>query len=172
VTGEAPLLNPEKRQHLDDAHGARSRESSQPRRRPHLPATVCHRRRDQYRRQWERLRRRQQRLWQRGIQRPARPCQWLHRGWMETNDPLTNLNSGLSTNLVLGLNSISEVTVNTLSYSVDQGRYGASQVNYVTKSGTNQFSRESLRAVEWLGPERRGLLHQRDARQSQSRAQP
>jgi hypothetical protein len=58
---------------------------------------------------------------------------------LETNDPLTNLNSGLATNLVLGMNSISEVTVNTLSYSVDQGRYGASQVNYVTKSGTNQF---------------------------------
>jgi Carboxypeptidase regulatory-like domain len=58
---------------------------------------------------------------------------------LETNDPLTNLNSGLSTNLVLGLNSVSEVTVNTLSYSVDQGRYGASQVNYVTKSGSNQF---------------------------------
>ncbi|MGA3210019.1 MAG: carboxypeptidase-like regulatory domain-containing protein [Terriglobales bacterium] len=58
---------------------------------------------------------------------------------LETNDPLTNLNSGLSTNLVLGMNSIAEVTVNTLSYSVDQGRYGASQSNYVTKSGTNQF---------------------------------
>ena len=58
---------------------------------------------------------------------------------LETNDPLTNLNSGLSTNLVLGLNSISEVTVNTLSYAVDQGRYGASQVNYVTKSGSNSF---------------------------------
>ena len=58
---------------------------------------------------------------------------------LETNDPLTNLNSGLSTNLVLGLNSIAEVTVNTLSYAADQGRYGASQVNYITKSGTNQF---------------------------------
>src|SRR5713226_1967110 len=58
---------------------------------------------------------------------------------LETNDPLTNLNSGLSTNLVIGLNSISDVTVNTLSYSVDQGRYGASQVNYVAKSGTKQF---------------------------------
>jgi len=58
---------------------------------------------------------------------------------LETNDPLTNLNSGLSTNLVLGLNSISEMTVNTLSYTVDQGRYGASQVNYVTKSGSNAF---------------------------------
>src|SRR6202022_3643466 len=58
---------------------------------------------------------------------------------LETNDPLTNLNSGLSTNLVLGLNSISEVTVNTLSYAVDQGRYGASQVNYITRSGSTQF---------------------------------
>ena len=58
---------------------------------------------------------------------------------LETNDPLTNLNSGLSTNLVLSLNSIAEVTVNTLSYTVDQGRYGASQINYVTKSGTNQY---------------------------------
>lgn len=58
---------------------------------------------------------------------------------LETNDPLTNLNSGLSTNLVLGLNSIAEMTVNTLSFAVDQGRYGASQVNYVTKSGTNQL---------------------------------
>ena len=58
---------------------------------------------------------------------------------LETNDPLTNLNSGLSTNLVLGLNSVAEVTVNTLSYSVDLGRYGASQVDYVTKSGTNRL---------------------------------
>jgi hypothetical protein len=58
---------------------------------------------------------------------------------LETNHPLMNLNSNLSTNSVLGLNSISEVTVNTLSYSVDPGRYSASQVNYVTKFGTNLF---------------------------------
>jgi hypothetical protein len=58
---------------------------------------------------------------------------------LETNDPLTNLNSGLSTNLVLGLNSMQEVTVNTTSYRVDQGRSAASQVNYVTKSGSNAF---------------------------------
>jgi hypothetical protein len=58
---------------------------------------------------------------------------------LESNDPLTNLNSGLSTNLVLGLNSIAEVTVNTTSYAVDQGRYGAAQITYVTKSGTNAF---------------------------------
>ena len=58
---------------------------------------------------------------------------------LETNDPMTSLNSGLSTNLVLGLNSIQEATVNTTSYAVDQGRYGASQINYITKSGTNTF---------------------------------
>jgi hypothetical protein len=58
---------------------------------------------------------------------------------LETNDPLTNLNSGLATNLVLGMNSMEEVTVNTTSYRVDQGRYAGSQVNYITKSGTNAF---------------------------------
>ena len=58
---------------------------------------------------------------------------------LETNDPMTGLNSGLSTNLVLGLNSIEEVSVNTTSYGVDQGRYGASQIDYVTKSGTNNL---------------------------------
>jgi hypothetical protein len=49
------------------------------------------------------------------------------------------LNIGLSTNLVIGLDALQEATVNTNSYSVDQGRYGASQVNYFTKSGTNGF---------------------------------
>lgn len=39
---------------------------------------------------------------------------------------------------MLGLNLIAEVGVNTLSYFVDQGRYGTSQVNCVTKSGTNK----------------------------------
>ena len=87
---------------------------------------------------------------------------------LETNDPLTNLNSGLSTNLVLGLNSISEVTVNTLSYSVDQGRYGASQVNYVTKSGTNQFHGNLYELWNGARPQRGRLFHQRHARQSQA----
>ena len=53
--------------------------------------------------------------------------------------PWLGLNIGLSTNLVIGLDAVEEATVNTNSYSVDQGRYGASQVNYFTKSGTNQF---------------------------------
>jgi hypothetical protein len=57
----------------------------------------------------------------------------------DTNDPWLGLNIGLSTNLVIGLDAVEQATVNTNSYSVDQGRYGASQVNYFTKSGANRF---------------------------------
>jgi hypothetical protein len=57
----------------------------------------------------------------------------------DTNDPWLGLNIGLSTNLVIGLDAVQEATVNTISFTVDQGRYGASQVNYFTKSGTNDF---------------------------------
>ena len=57
----------------------------------------------------------------------------------DANDPFLGLNIGLSTNLVIGLDALQEATVNTNSYAVDQGRYGASQVNYFTKSGSNQF---------------------------------
>ena len=57
----------------------------------------------------------------------------------DANDPFLGLNIGLSTNLVIGLDALQEATVNTNSYAVDQGRYGASQIDYFTKSGTNQF---------------------------------
>ncbi len=57
----------------------------------------------------------------------------------DTNDPWLGLNIGLSTNLVIGLDAVEEATVNTNSFAVDQGRYGAAQVNYFTKSGTNAF---------------------------------
>ncbi|NYF80875.1 hypothetical protein HDF17_003195 [Granulicella arctica] len=57
----------------------------------------------------------------------------------DTNDPWLGLNIGLSTNLVIGLDAVQEATINTNSFAVDQGRYGASQVNYFTKSGTNKF---------------------------------
>src|ERR1039458_4883117 len=57
----------------------------------------------------------------------------------DANDPFLGLNIGLSTNLVIGLDALQEATVSTNSYAVDQGRYGASQVNYFTKSGSNQF---------------------------------
>jgi hypothetical protein len=57
----------------------------------------------------------------------------------DTNDPWLGLNIGLSTNLVIGLDAVQEATVNTNSFSVDQGRYASAQVNYFTKSGTNRF---------------------------------
>jgi len=57
----------------------------------------------------------------------------------DSNDPFLGLNIGLSTNLVIGLDALQEATVSTNSYAVDQGRYGASQVNYFTKSGSNRF---------------------------------
>jgi hypothetical protein len=57
----------------------------------------------------------------------------------DANDPFLGLNIGLSTNLVIGLDALQEATVNSNSYTVDQGRYGASQVNYSTKSGSNRF---------------------------------
>ncbi|MGB8029159.1 MAG: TonB-dependent receptor [Terracidiphilus sp.] len=57
----------------------------------------------------------------------------------DSNDPWLGLNIGLSTNLVIGLDAVDQATVNTNSYAVDQGRYGASQVNYFTKSGSNKF---------------------------------
>jgi hypothetical protein len=57
----------------------------------------------------------------------------------DSNDPFLGLNIGLSTNLVIGLDALQEATVNTNSYAVDQGRYGASQTNYFTKSGSNNF---------------------------------
>jgi Carboxypeptidase regulatory-like domain len=57
----------------------------------------------------------------------------------DANDPFLGLNIGLSTNLVIGLDALQEATVNTNSYAVDLGRYGASQTNYFTKSGANQF---------------------------------
>ena len=140
--GQLPSLrsSTRKRQHLHDSECARARKSSQSRRRSDLPAAVRPRSAHQHGRQRQRFRR-----WHATVTAtsnstacPRSPTATSSTASKPTI-PLTNLNSGLSTNLVLGLNSISEVTVNTLSYSVDQGRYGASQVNYVTKSGTNQF---------------------------------
>ena len=76
----------------------------------------------------------------------------------DSNDPWLGLNIGLSTNLVIGLDAVQESTVNTNSFSVDQGRYAVAQVNYFTKSGTNAVSRRSLRDLERLAVQRGGLF--------------
>src|SRR5208337_14651 len=77
---------------------------------------------------------------------------------MDANDPFLNLNNSGATNLQLGLNAIQEVSVNTLSFSVDQGRSGAAQVNYITKPGTNNWHGNAfetwngriMNAVDWF----------------------
>jgi len=55
------------------------------------------------------------------------------------NDPFLGINETGPTNLSLGSNSIQEVSVNTNSYSVDQGRSEAGQINYVSKHGANDL---------------------------------
>lgn len=58
---------------------------------------------------------------------------------LDANDAWNSTNRSGASGLMLGLNSVQEASVNTESYAADLGRLGASQVNYITKSGTNQF---------------------------------
>ncbi len=55
------------------------------------------------------------------------------------NDPFLNLNNSGATNLLLGANEIQEATVTSNGYSGQYGQLAGAQVNYVTKSGGNQF---------------------------------
>ncbi len=55
------------------------------------------------------------------------------------NDVLTNIGNTGATNLMLGFNAIGEVTVVNNGYSGQYGGLAGSQVNYVTKSGTNNY---------------------------------
>ncbi len=55
------------------------------------------------------------------------------------NDPFLNLNNSGATNLLLGTNEVGEASVVTNGYSGQYGQLAGAQVNYVTKSGGNQF---------------------------------
>ena len=55
------------------------------------------------------------------------------------NDPFLNLNNSGATNLLLGANEVQEATVTNNGYSGQYGQLAGAQVNYVTKSGGNQF---------------------------------
>jgi outer membrane receptor protein involved in Fe transport len=55
------------------------------------------------------------------------------------NDPFLNLNNSGATNLLLGTNEVGEATVVTNGYSGQYGQLAGAQVNYVTKSGGNDF---------------------------------
>jgi len=58
---------------------------------------------------------------------------------MDDNDPFLNLNNSGATNLLLGSNEIQEADVVTNGFSTAYGTFSGINVNYVTKSGGNQF---------------------------------
>ncbi len=60
------------------------------------------------------------------------------------NDPYLNLNNSGASNLLLGQDEIQEASVVNNAYSVQYGRQAGAQVNYVTKSGTNQIHADLL----------------------------
>ncbi len=55
------------------------------------------------------------------------------------NDPYLNLNNSGASNLLLGVNELQEIAVVTNGYTGEYGRAAGANVNYTTKSGTNQF---------------------------------
>ena len=57
----------------------------------------------------------------------------------QENDPFLNLNNSGATNLLLGANDIQTATVVNNGYSGQYGTFAGANVNYVTKSGTNNF---------------------------------
>jgi len=58
---------------------------------------------------------------------------------MDDNDPFLNLNNSGATNLLLGQNEIQEATVVQNGYSGTFGEFAGANVNYITKSGGNDF---------------------------------
>jgi hypothetical protein len=58
---------------------------------------------------------------------------------MDNNDPYLSLNNSGATNLTLGQNEVQEVAVVTNGYSGEYGGLAGANVNYITRSGTNQF---------------------------------
>ncbi len=69
-------------------------------------------------------------------------------------DPYLNLNNTGATNLQLGRNDLQEVTVISNAYSGQYGQQAGAQVNYVTKSGTNQYHGNAI--YYWNGSNMNG----------------
>jgi hypothetical protein len=63
---------------------------------------------------------------------------------MDENDPVYNVNITGATGLTLGLNEVQEATVVNNGYSGQYGRFAGANVNYVTKSGANEFHGNAL----------------------------
>jgi hypothetical protein len=68
---------------------------------------------------------------------------------MNEMDPYLNLNNSGATNLLLGVNDVSEATVVNNAYSGQYGQLAGTQVNYVSKSGTNSYHGNAI--YNWNG---------------------
>ncbi len=55
------------------------------------------------------------------------------------NDPFLNVNNSGATNLLLGNNDISDVSVISNAYTASFGGLGGAQINEITRSGSNKF---------------------------------
>jgi hypothetical protein len=70
---------------------------------------------------------------------------------MNDNDPFLNLNNSGATNQMLGTNDAREVTVVNNGYSVEYGGLAGSNVNIVSKSGSNQWHGNAQYFYNWDG---------------------
>lgn len=68
---------------------------------------------------------------------------------MNEMDPYLNLNNSGATNLLLGVNDVAEATVVNNAYSGQYGQLAGTQVNYVSKSGTNSYHGNAI--YNWNG---------------------
>jgi outer membrane receptor protein involved in Fe transport len=65
------------------------------------------------------------------------------------NDPFLNLNNSGASNLLLGTNDVQEVAVVSNGYTGQYGRMAGAQIDYSTKSGTNNFHGDAM--YFWTG---------------------
>ncbi len=67
----------------------------------------------------------------------------------DDNDPFLNLNNSGATNLLLGQNDVQQVSVTNNGYSGQYGELGGANVNFVTKSGANDWHGNAI--YNWNG---------------------
>lgn len=67
----------------------------------------------------------------------------------DTNDPFNGLNNSGASNNMLGTNELQEMTIVTNGYTGQYGRAAGANVNFSTRSGTNQFHGNA--EWEWNG---------------------
>jgi hypothetical protein len=68
---------------------------------------------------------------------------------MNENDPFFNVNSSGATNLLLGTNDVQEATIVVNGYSGQYGGLAGANVNFVSKSGSNQWHGNAI--YSWNG---------------------